>query len=140
MSEFLKPLKIIHISLFMGQLSFAVVLLVLQLAPFVEDAEMKKNLLQVMAVVFFLSVLGGRYLFRYMRGGLPKIASLEGRQEKYRKALLLRWSSLEFSSLFALTCFLLTAEKAFLVFAGLTAVLLLAEMPSQTRFNRDLGV
>ncbi len=138
----LASLRTIHGIMLSGQVLFIAVCWFLGIEPSVTDPETLRIMLTTMAVVYFLALLGGRFVFRMMIQKAIFSPGTDNDPEKkyavYHSAFLTRWGLLEMASFIGSIFFLLSGEKFFLLFSGLLAIVFLADRPTIARAKREL--
>jgi hypothetical protein len=138
--EYFKILNLLHTALLGTQLLFAVVAFYLHInGPLNNDSTEFSNIFQfVLPVVIVGAVLGSAMLFKAQLKSIKAKPELKDKLNDYRSALLIKYAMLEAPSMFAIVCYLLTANFIFMGFAGLIIVVFLLNRPLPENTANDL--
>lgn len=139
-----KTLLIMHKAMLTGQLVFAAVAFYLvysNLFPF----QNLKNLDRVLQVVALVCSAGGFYVGQLLfKKGLIAAKTIQANSKvkllRYRQACILQWALIEGPCLFAIICFLLTHNYAFLALAALLIFLFTMMAPSKLKIALQLQI
>lgn len=138
--EYFKLLSLLHTSLLGAQLLFAVVAFYLNMnGQFSNDAGEFNDIFQfIVPVVIVGAVLGSTMLFKAQLKSIKAKPELKDKLNGYRSASLIKYAMLEAPSMFAIVCYLLTANFIFMGFAGLIIVVFLLNRPLPENTANDL--
>jgi len=132
----LKALQILHRALLSGQILFAGVAFYLHYSGnFTASLKASDKLLQVIAIVFsFGGFFIGASLFKKKMQQLKESSpTLEMKLAAYRSAAIIQWALLEGPVLFALICFMLVGNYAFLALGVVFILLFGISAPNKTK-------
>lgn len=137
----LKALLTIHKALLIGQLLFAVIAFYLVFTNSIQAGmQHLDKALQVMAIVYsFGGVYAGTVLLRKkILAARASQGNVKAKFEIYRKACIIQWALTEGPSIFAVICFLLTRNYAFLALAAVLVLLFTMLAPSKLKIAFQL--
>lgn len=139
--EYFKSIKIVFFSLLVGQLTFALIALYLNLGSESVKGNVgaMRNIFLIIALIFALNgLLTGNMIYRSRLRKVIKNPSLSKKLSEYRSTLLIRLAMLEASTLFSLVAYLLTADLIFVGFAGMTLAYFVFLNPRKETIAFDL--
>ena len=141
--ETLKTLLLLHKSMLVGQLFFAMVAFYLVYSnQFTTSLSYLDRVLQLIAIAFSAAaVYGGNLLFKKKLAEAKAV--ITGAKEKmaiYRQACIIQLAMLEGAGLFSIICFLLTRNYAFLVMAAVLMALFAMMAPSKLKITIQLQI
>jgi len=136
-----KTLLIIYFSLFAGQVVFVVIAaFIVKQKMFVARPALENLLLPIVSVLALICIIIGNKLFRKRVQKLANIHVIAERFSDYRSISLTRWAILEGPCLFAIICFLLTANNLFLILAAVILFVFWTTAPVKNKVAADLGI
>lgn len=97
-------------------------------------------LLIVTAFLAIGAIAAGYILFNKRLDRLRALTDLSMKMQDYRAACILKWALFEGPCLFAMICYLLTGQVAFLGVAGLLVLNFLNNYPSKKKVVEELDV
>jgi hypothetical protein len=136
----LKALKILYFALLAGQIGMGMIVCFVVSRGF-SNAPLRSKTYILLIVAAFLSIGGlavGYTLFRKRLDRLRILTDLPMKIRDYRAACILKWALFEGPCLFALICYQITLQAAFLAVAGLLILNFLNNYPSGRRVAQDL--
>lgn len=138
----LKTLNLIHFALLMGMVLFAgIAVFISQTTAGIDTMKENQQLLQVIA----LGMAAGGYFCatKMYKSKIYAIQSFTNNKEKvdaYRSASILQWALIEAPALFAIVCFLLTANYAFLGLVLLLVLIFMFMKPTREKIMSQTGL
>jgi len=139
---YLKALQIVHRAMLLGMILFAAISFFLSYTGnFPPSLQSYNEVFQVIAVL--LSLAGfflGNFLFKKKILSLRELNNLTSKLSGYRAASLIQWALLEAPALFAVICFLLVGNFAFLALAAALVLLFVINAPSKIKIAMLLQV
>jgi hypothetical protein len=139
---FFKGLQIMHRAMLSGMIVFAAIIFFLNYSGNFSPALASYNEVLQVAVVL-LSLAGfflGNFLFKKKIASVRELAVLPYKLSVYRVASLIQWALLEVPALFAIVCFLLVGNYAFLALALALVLLFVIVGPSKIKIAMLLQV
>ena len=138
-----RALQIIHRAMLLGLILFAAIAFFLNYSGnFPPALQPYDQILQVIAIV--LSIGGffiGSSLFKKKIFQLrASVENIDNKLSAYRSVSLVQWALLEVPALFAIICFLLTGNYAFLALAGPLLTLFAINAPAKIKISMLLQV
>ena len=132
----LKSLQIIHRALLLGLVLFAAIAFYLNYSGnFITGLKSYDQPLQVIAITlsfggFFIGSLLFKKKMQQLKDSSPE---LRVKLSTYRSAAIMQWALLEGPALFAIICFLLVGNYAFLALAVVFIILFAVTAPNKTK-------
>jgi len=140
---YFKALQIVHRAMLLGVILFATIACFLNYAgSFPPSLQSYNEALQVVAIIFSLSgFFIGNFLFKKKISGLRELNNdLPAKLSIYRSASFIQWALLEAPALFAIICFSLVGNYAFLALAAALVLLFVINAPSKIKIAMLLQV
>ncbi len=138
----LKAMNILHLALLGGLVFFALISLYLVYSgSFSPTMQENQQLLQIAALG--LAGLGIFFGNRIFKSRLLAIQDMPTAKEKiafYQAANIVRWAFIEGAALFAIICFMLTANYAFLALAVALIILFMVLKPTKEKIFIQTGI
>ena len=134
--EELKSLQIVHRALLLGLVLFAAIAFYLNYSGnFIAGLKSYDQPLQVIAITlsfggFFIGSLLFKKKMQQIKDSSPE---LRVKLSTYRSAAIMQWALLEGPALFAIICFLLVGNYAFLALAVVFIILFAVTAPNKTK-------
>ena len=134
--EELKSLQIVHRALLLGLVLFAAIAFYLNYSGnFIAGLKSYDQPLQVIAITlsfggFFIGSLLFKKKMQQLKDSSPE---LRVKLSTYRSAAIMQWALLEGPALFAIICFLLVGNYAFLALAVVFIILFAVTAPNKTK-------
>lgn len=139
--NYFKSLTIIHAALLFGQIIFGIAAGYLVVNGYLDG---NKELYDIFQIIVPLGVIGSIWgSSQIMKSRLENIrgkSKLEDKLGYYRSSLIIKFALLEGASLFAIICFLLTADYFLLALAGLTIAIFFINKPTRDKIVTDLDL
>ena len=132
----LKSLQIVHRALLLGLVLFAAIAFYLNYSGnFIAGLKSYDQPLQVIAITlsfggFFIGSLLFKKKMQQLKDSSPE---LRVKLSTYRSAAIMQWALLECPALFAIICFLLVGNYAFLALAVVFIILFAVTAPNKTK-------
>ncbi len=132
----LKSLQIIHRALLLGLVLFAAIAFYLNYSGnFIAGLKNYDRLLQVIAITlsfggFFIGSLLFKKKMQQLKDSSPELTV---KLSTYRSAAIMQWALLEGPALFAISCFLMVGNYAFLALAVVFIILFAVTAPNKTK-------
>jgi hypothetical protein len=139
----LKALQIIHRAMLLGMILFAAIAFFLNYSGnFSPALQQYDQVLQVIAIALSLGgFFTGNALFKKKIFELRASGNdLDNKLSSYRSASLSQWALLEGPALFAIICFLLVGNYAFLALAGALMILFAINTPTKIKMAMLLQI
>lgn len=138
--EYFNGLTIIHAALLIGQVLFACVAYYLNSnEPFSNNSRGLNDVFQIVAPIFVVGgIMGSTFLTIAQLKSIKERTTLPEKLGSYRAVHIVKLALLEGPSLFAIVCYLLTANYLFLGLAGLIIVIFLINWPTRDKVAKDL--
>lgn len=133
--NFFKTLQVMHKAFVMGMVLFVAIAIVLNVTgTMAQAAKSFDRTLQVIALLLAAGLPAlGFSLFNKRVASLGEIADVHGRAAAYKSVTVLRWALIEMPALFAVVCFLLTGNYAYIALAIALVFVFAATNPSKTK-------
>ena len=139
-----KRLTILHKALLFGQMIFAAiaVFLVYSGTKIAEIDKETEKVLQVTVIVFAVAAffLGARIFKRKVQAARESSEALVKKFTAFTLASIIQWALIEGATLFAIVCFLITGNYAFIVLAAVLMVLFVMMAPVRVKVAFLLGL
>src|SRR5664279_3328790 len=119
----IKSLQILHTAMLAGMVLFCMVSAVVKLSGKHIDATLDKTLQVIVLIVSFGCVRAAFYLFKKRLQSIDTASSATDKFSVYRTASIVKWALIEGPVLFAVICFMLTRNYAFIGLAFVLIVL-----------------
>lgn len=143
-SGVLKTLFILHRIMLAGQLIFALVVFFLVYSGLFisQNSDYNNRVLQVLAIIFSVGgFYAGAFIFKKKLLAEKEILpDAKEKGERYRQACIIQWSLIEGPCIFAVVCFLLTGNYAFLALAAVLILIFAMMAPSKTKIAFQLQI
>ncbi|QEC51559.1 hypothetical protein EDD80_10274 [Anseongella ginsenosidimutans] len=140
MNSKIKTLQIIHLSMILGQVFFALIAFFLNKDRAASATEENQLFLYIVPLVAVIGVIAGSFLFRKRMAVLSPTASPAEKHALYQGACIMRYAFLQGPSLFAIAIYLMTGNLVFLLFSGLLILYLIYLRPSDKTIAEALGL
>jgi hypothetical protein len=142
-TQYINKLKIVFMALMVGQIIFALGVLVMIFSngmefKVIEFPHATEILLGGMSVITILFVLLSSMFFKNRLTVMKEKTVLKEMLADYQSALIIRYSILEFPSFAAIGATIITGKLLFLAFAGVIIIVLFYLMPGKERLKNDL--
>jgi hypothetical protein len=137
-----KSLQFIYFALLAGQVFFLMIaIFLIRQGIFIAARPGLENIFMPLLVILaLLCMISGNKIFKSRIQKLSEISLLAARFSEYRAVSLIRWALLEGPCLFAIICFLLTANYLFLVIAALVLFIFGTMIPVKNKVASDMGI
>jgi hypothetical protein len=139
----LKALQIVHRAMLLGMILFAGIAFFLHYSGnFPSSLQQYDQLLQVVSIVIAAAgfFIGNKLFSKKIFQLRESPDGLDVKLELYRSASLIQWALLEAPALFAIICFLLIGNYAFLALAGALIILFVINTPTKIKMAMLLQV
>ncbi len=137
---FIKTTIIIHLAMFMGQVTFAAVVLFITKEPFINLRPGSDPFFYIAPLLVLFGMVGGSFFFKQMLTKALEKPSLMEKLTAYRAALIIRYAFGEGPSLFCIVCMMLTHNIYYLVWAGISILYFIMIRPSKFKTQDDLNL
>lgn len=137
-----KSLQIIFYALLAGQVLFLLIAIFLVKEKIFTSArnDLENIFLPLVVILALLCMISGSRIFKARMQKLGDTRSITERLSEYRAICLVRWALLEGPCLFAIICFLLTANYLFVLIAILLLFFFCIISPVKTKVAMDMGI
>ena len=137
-----KSLQIIFFALLCGQLLFLLVAFFLIKQNIFRSSrhDLENIFLSVLVILALLCMVSGNKIFKARLQKLSDINPIAARFSEYRAASLVRWALLEGPCLFAIICFILTANYLFILIAIFILFFFGSTAPAKNKVANDMGI
>jgi hypothetical protein len=137
-----KSLQTIFYALLCGQILFLLVaFFLIKKDIFIASKKDLENIfLPVLVIVALLCMVSGNKIFKARLQKLSSVNPITARFSEYRAASLVRWALLEGPCLFAIICFMLTANYFFILIAILILFFFGSTVPAKNKVANDMGI
>ena len=138
--NFVKVLVLIHLALFMGQVSFAAVCLFISVKPALDLKPVNDAFFYIAPFLIFSGIIAGSFLFKTLKAKVAEKETLVEKLRAYQMAVIVRFALAEGPSLFGLVCFLLTNNLYYLILVGVNLVYFIIIRPTKFNIHDDLAL
>ncbi|MBO6515608.1 MAG: hypothetical protein JJ975_03565 [Bacteroidia bacterium] len=137
--KYLNRLMIIHGTLFVGQIIFAVVLYLQSTkSGLVVEGFLESNFELVVAVVLVGSLIASFVISNQRLRVARNLSNLQDKLRSYQSTMIIKWALMEAASLWALIAFFLTNRMLFLGFSILVIATFGLVRPTKRRLYTEL--
>jgi hypothetical protein len=136
----LKSLQILHTAMLAGMVLFCMVSAVVKLSGKHIDSTLDKTLQVVVLIVSFGCVRAAFFIFNKRLQSADPSSSATEKLSVYRTASIIKWALIEGPVLFAVICFMLTRNYAFIALAFVLIVLFAIQAPSKLKAMLQLQI
>lgn len=138
--SYLRTISIIHIALFMGQLLFGLVALIIMPQKGINITNTRDVFLFVVPIMAIGAFAASIFLFKKNVDLAINKNSLKEKLMQYQTALIIRFSLLNGASLFGIVCYMQTGNLLFIIISGLLALYFLSLRPTKDKIENDLNL
>jgi hypothetical protein len=137
----LKALQILHTAMLAGMVLFGVVSAVVRLSNKMAGDVMLNKVLQVTALaITFILIKTGLSIFDKKLQTIPSTASPVEKLNDYRTAAIIKWAMIEGPALFAIICFMITRNYAFIALAFALIIFFALQAPAKLKLMLQLQI
>ena len=142
LKHYFKLNKTIHISMAVGMILFAGVLMFIyhSKGARIVDDKLKQILLVLSAILTISSILAGNFITKKKLQHLNLAGSLMEKLTAYRTILIIGWALLEGPALFSMVVFQLSGDFLFIGIAGFLVLYFFTLYPSKYKAISDLNL
>jgi hypothetical protein len=134
-------LTVLYFGLLVGQVVFASIALLLNLAHLFQPFNsLKAIFIYIVPVIVVAGFVAGQLVYKNQLNKIKGYDSLVTKMVGYRTALIIKLAMLEGASLFAIIAYLLTSDLIFLGMSGIIIFYFLLMKPSRDKIVMDLGL
>jgi hypothetical protein len=137
----LKSLQILHTAMLAGMVLFGVVSAVVHFSARLATNDTLNKVLQVSVLaISFALIKTGFSIFDRKIQAIPATASANEKMVAYRTASIIKWALIEGPVLFAVICFMITRNYAFIALAFALIILFAFQAPSKLKAMLQLQI
>lgn len=136
--QYFKSLKLIHIALMIGQVSFASVAFLINSLEPIAMTELNDTFLILVAVFTLGSLAAGKLVAKNKLKAAKQKQTLSEKLDDYRVLIITKLALLELPVFFAIVSFILTSNLTFLGLSGLVLIIFIIQAPTQDKLIDDL--
>lgn len=137
---FIRTISIIHLALMAGQLLFAFLTFSMKKSTIVNLKPDGDVYFYIAPLLIFSGMLIGSFLFNQLLAKATEAESLNKKLAAYQSAFIIRCALSEGGAMFAIVCYLLTANFFYLSLAGVNILYFLWLRPTKEKIEADLNL
>jgi len=137
--EYFKAIRVVHTALLLGQIIFALICLTLNRNGELGHNEMINKILIIASpALVIMGIVSGIFIAKAKLNTIKLKSNLAEKLAGYRGVLIIRWALMEMPALFAVICYMLTANLIYLGLAGVIVILFAINRPSNDKLYTEL--